>query len=203
MTMVVRKTRLPQKSSRIHVAGLSSGAGMAVAEWIVVSAADSAVGFIEGRENAAVMLADRALEIAMLEYREEIAADMVHLCIDQACNFGEACTVACAATVESMVTELEVVEVMDRLLERVELDAHYREMRETSSVPPLATLALRASLMAGAEGAVHTILQNPVLLETLRDPTMLPFLTQLLMHSSNHRALHVAPEPMKFDRFIE
>ena len=45
----------------------------------------------------------------------------------------------CAATVESMVTELEVVEVMDRLLERVELDAHYREMRETSSVPPLAT----------------------------------------------------------------
>ena len=175
---------------------------IAVAEWIVVSAADSAVGFIEGRENAAVMLADRALEIAMLEYREEIAADMVHLCIDQACNFGEACTVACAATVESMVTELEVVEVMDRLLERVELDAHYREMRETSSVPPLATLALRASLMAGAEGAVHTILQNPVLLETLRDPTMLPFLTQLLMHSSNHRALHVAPEPMKFDRFI-
>lgn len=175
---------------------------LSIAEWLVSSCADSAVGFIEGREDAATMLADRALELAMLECREEMVYEIVQSLVDLSCSFGQSCTIATNAAMEHIISELEVAEVVDKLIDRVELDAHYVEMRVQSYVPPLATLALRAALIAGAEGTVHTILRNPVLLETLRDPSMLPFLTQLLMDANNHRALHVAPEPMKFDRFI-
>ena len=175
---------------------------LAICEWLVVSCCHSAVGFIEGRKDVADMLADRALELAMLEIREEMAFEIITDIVELTMNFGDATKIATEAVMESIISNLEVEQVVDRLCARVKLDKHYEDMRNASNVPPLATLALRAALMAGAEGTVGAILRNPVLLATLSDPSMLPFLTQLLMDSNNHRALHVAPEPEKFDRFI-
>ena len=162
---------------------------------------DKTVQSAEGTRHAASRLASVALSAALGECQYEMVREILYGVVDEVSTWGAACQLACETTMDAIIEKIEIQEIMDFILWKIEIDDFYYKLHR-GSVPRLDTLALRAALTTAAGDTLGKIMKDPVLVRMLADISMLPFMLDLLMNRANHEALHYAPVARRHEYFF-